>query len=214
MLYSGPYFDLFIVVVILPSLVLTGAVCLLIYLGVRALRRGQKASAALMLIAALAPFILFVGSLVQSILADRERAKPLAGLAKDGPVTSYPDVLVVRGYLSKADAARLMLAAGFREVDVIFRDVIDKKVRDVPTTLAVAPIPGCREALEVWAAHRGADSLSPGGRNLDRCLTITKWNQQPPERSSAVVLSQGRFTAFNRCCRQSLGVGLSDRFFC
>ena len=157
-LYSGPYFDLFIIVVVIPSLVLTGAVCLLIYLGVRALRRGRKAFAALMLIAALSPFILFASSIVQSILADRERAKPLAGLAKTGPVTSYPDVLVVRGIFSNSEAAQLMLGAGLREVDVIYT-----MPWDVPGTHAIAPIAGCREALEAWAAERGADDTLQGG---------------------------------------------------
>jgi hypothetical protein len=213
-LYSGPYFDLFIVVVIIPSLVLTGAVCLLIYLGVRALRRGQKVKGALMLIAALSPFILFASSFAQSILADRERAKPLASLAKAGPITSYPDVLVVHGiFLTKAVPAQLMLVAGFREVDAIFRMSIDKRYQDVPATLAVAPIAGCREALEGWAAQRGADSVSPGGHNLDRCLTITKWDQRTPERSSAVVLLMGSFTGFNPCCRRRFGIGLRDNYY-
>jgi hypothetical protein len=206
-LYSDRYFTLFMMVVIVPSLVVTVVVCLLAYLADRALRRGQKAKGALMLIAALSPFILYAGSLVQSILADRERARPLAGLAKVGPVTSYPDILVVQGvFRTKAEPARLMLAGGFQEVDVIFRELIDKKYQDIPQTFAVAPVPGCREALEAWAAQSGADSFSPGAHNLDRCLSITKWDQQAPERSSAVVLLMGSFTGFKRCCRRSLGL--------
>ena len=201
-------FSVVLILVLLPSLLLTVAVCGLLYLSVKSFRRGQIVFSAVTLIAALSPFIQFVNSTVQSILADRERAKPLASLAKAGPVTSYPDVLVVRGGISKSHAARLMLAAGFREVDVI-----DMGPRDGPRTLAIAPIADCREALETVAAAerdgRYVGRYSPGGDNLDRCLAITKWDQQPPERSSAVVLLQGKFTAFKQTGWRSLDRGLS-----
>jgi len=199
-------FSVVLILVLLPSLLLTVAVCGLLYLSVKSFRRGQIVFSAVTLIAALSPFIQFVNSTVQSILADRERAKPLASLAKAGPVTSYPDVLVVRGGISKSHAARLMLAAGFREVDVIGMGPRDG-------TLAIAPIADCREALEtVAAAERDGHYVgrySPADDNLDRCLAITKWDQQPPERSSAVVLLQGKFTAFKQTAWRSLDRGLS-----
>ncbi len=199
--YSSPGFELILIGAVVPLLLLTAAVCGLLYLSLRLFRRGRIALSVVTLIAALSPFILFVSSTVQSVVADRERAKPLSGVAKAGPVTSYPDILIARGRsFSVSEAARLMLARGFREVDVM--DAAGPLA--VRGTVAFAQIPGCREALQAWAAEPGADRYSPGGRNLDRCLTITPWDQQPPERSSAVVLLQGEFTAFNRCCRHQI----------
>jgi hypothetical protein len=132
----------------------------------------------------------------------------LASLARAGPVTSYPDVLVVRGGIFlKSQAAELMLAAGFREVDVRDVEVFDMLPRDVPRTLAIAPIAGCQEALEAWGKQRGAGFLSPGWDKVEPCLTVAKWDQQRPERSSAVVLLQREFTAFNRSGRRSLASG-------
>jgi hypothetical protein len=199
--YSSPGLELILISAAVPSLLLTVAVGGLLYVSVRSFRRGRMALGALLLIAALSPFILFVSSTVQSILADRERAKPLSSLAMAGPVTDYPDVLVARGGTFELSmAARLMLARGFREVDVT--DAVG--IAGVRGTVAFAEIPGCREALVAWAAEPGADRYSPGGRNLDRCLTVTPWDQRPPERTSAVVLLQGEFTAFNRCCRHQI----------
>jgi hypothetical protein len=198
--YSSPGFEFLLIGVVVPSLLLASAVGALLYLSLRSFRRGRIALSVVTLIAALSPFILFVSSTVQSIWADHERAKPLSGLAKAGPVTGYPDVLVVRGSVSVSVAARLMLARGFREVDIT--DAVGPL--GVRGTVAFAQIAGCREALETWAAEPGADRYSPGGQNLERCLTITPWDQRPPKRSSAVVLSLGQFTAFNRCCRHQI----------
>jgi len=199
-LYSSPGFELILIGVLVPSLLLTAAVCGLLYLSLRSFRRKRIALSVLALIAGLSPLILFVSSTVQSIWADRERAKPLSGLAKAGPVTGYPDVLVVRGSVSVSVTARLMLARGFREVDIT--DAVGPL--GVRGTVAFAQIAGCREALETWAAEPGADRYSPGGLNLEHCLTITPWDQRPPERSAAVVLSLGQYTAFNRCCRHKI----------
>jgi hypothetical protein len=70
---SSPGFEIVLITVLIPSLLLTVAVCGLLYLSVRLFKRRQIVFSAVTLIAALSPFILFVNSTVQSILADRAR---------------------------------------------------------------------------------------------------------------------------------------------
>ena len=116
-LYSSPPFWLYVIVAGVPSLLLTVLVCCSGYLGVRAFRQGHAARGAILLVVALVPFLLFTARMVEAALADREHARYIAGVAKIGPVIDYPKVFVVAGSLTEMEAARLMLAARFQEVD-------------------------------------------------------------------------------------------------
>ena len=194
-LYSGPYFDLFIVAVIVPSLVLTGAVCLLIYLGVRAVRRGQKASAAIMLIAALAPFLLFAARVVQASIQDRQHANCLAALPKTGPAADYPNVLITNFYLLNQGRVRVMMAGGFDEVDdVPFFG--GRPPYPVPNPIAeaftytIAPTGSCREKLKAWEARQYSDDEFRK-LDLDPCLKVIN-RDSAPKRSAAVIFLRGR----------------------
>jgi|KBSSwiStaDraftv2_1062776.scaffolds.fasta_scaffold27842_4 hypothetical protein len=151
---SSPGLSVLLIFILIPSFLLTTAVCGLIYLSIRCFRRGQIAYSVVALIAALVPFLLFATRLVQASAADREHANCLAGLAKRGPVADYPNILVSRnGLLLHDSAARLMLVAGFREVDLI-GSVPYGGNEPYTETMTLTPIGDCREKLEAWVGKR------------------------------------------------------------
>src|SRR5689334_4936228 len=119
-LCSSPGFSVVLIGLFIPSLLLTAVVFSLIWLCIRFLKRKQIAFGVVHLVAALLPFFLFANRLIEASASEREHTNCLAKLDKSGPVTNYPDVLVMRTLLwPDASAARLLLAARFREVDVI-----------------------------------------------------------------------------------------------
>jgi hypothetical protein len=189
-LYSSPPFWLYLVFAGIPSLVLTAGVCFLTYLAVRAFARRQFGSGAILLAAALVPFLLFTARMVQAALADREHAQYIAGVAKSGPVKDYPKVLVVDGYLTEIDAARLMLTARFQEVDAF-----EFSPKGATYTLVFSD--ECRRRFEGWLTN-GA-GLEGYYANVDRCVSATRWEKDSrPERRSAVVLLRGHRATLRR----------------
>lgn len=198
-LYSSPPFWLYLVVVGIPSLLLTAAVCALLHFSFTSFRRGLLARSAVLLLAALVPFVWFGVRTVQADRADREHASCLAGLAKSGPVASYPDVLVMRTLSwPHATAAQLMLAAGFREVDVIGAAPPDGGPPRVET-FTLAPDRGCSDKLEAWQA-KGAPFMDFLALGLSRCVNITK-HERAPDRASSVVLLRGIHTTLKVGCK-------------
>ena len=196
---SSPGLSLLVIAIVIPSLLVTAAVCGLLYFFVRSLRRGQIVLSAVTLIAVLIPFLLFAHRFVEADAADHEHTNCLAGLAKTGPVAKYPDVLVVRTFLwPHPTAARLMVGGSFREVDVIGN--VTSSGREHPTeTFTIAPTAGCGEELEAWAAS-GASFDNFIASRLQQCLKITKWDRtSAPERSSAVILLEGRYATSQGC---------------
>lgn len=189
-LYSSPPFWLYLVFAGIPSLLLTAGVCFLTYLAVRAFTRRQPASGAILLAVALVPFLLFTARMVEAALADREHARYIAGVAKSGPVKDYPKVLVVEGYLTEMETARLMLTARFQEVDAF--DFGLKRA-----TYALISSDECRQKFEGWLA-KGA-GLEGYYANVDRCVSVTRWEKDSrPERKSAVVLLRGHHATLRR----------------
>ncbi|HET7154065.1 MAG TPA: hypothetical protein VFI87_01735 [Hyphomicrobiaceae bacterium] len=182
-LYSSPPFWLYVIVAGVPSLLLTVLVCCSGYLGVRAFRQGHAARGAILLVVALVPFLLFTARMVEAALADREHARYIAGVAKIGPVIDYPKVFVVAGSLTEMEAARLMLAARFQEVDAF-------EYGPKGATYTLASSEECRQRFEAWLA-KGA-GLEGYYSNVNRCVNATRWEKDsPPKRQSAVALLRG-----------------------
>ena len=183
----------------IPSLLLTATVFSLVYICIRFFRRRQIAFGVALLITALLPFFLFANRLIEASASDREHANCLARLDKSGPVTNYPDVLVMRTLLwPDASAARLILAAGFREVDVI-GGVPNGGGEPRTETITIVPTDGCRGKLATWMAT-GAIFQEFLASNLSRCLNITKWvANNAPERPATVTLLGGKFTTLQGC---------------
>jgi hypothetical protein len=195
---SSPGFSLVVIGLFIPSLLLTAAVFTLIYLCIKVFRRSRIAFGVALLITALLPFFLFANRLIEASALDREHANCLARLDKSGPVSSYPDVLVMRTLLwPAASAAKLLLAAGFREVDVI---------AGVPTgdgetraeTITIVPTDSCRGQLETWMAT-GAHLQEFLAANLSRCLTISKAANNTPGGRAVVLLLAGKSTTLQGC---------------
>ena len=151
-LCSSPGFSLVVIGLFIPSLLLTAAVFTLVYLCIKVLRRSRIAVGVALLMTALLPFFLFATRLIEASALDREHVNCLARLDKSGPVSSYPDVLVMRTLLwPAASAAKLLLAAGFREVDII-GGVPDGDGKTRMETITIVPTDSCRGQLESWMA--------------------------------------------------------------
>jgi hypothetical protein len=197
-LCSSPGFSVVLIGLFIPSLLLTAAVFSLIWLCIRFFRRKQIAFAVVHLVAALLPFFLFANRLIEASASEREHTSCLAILDKSGPVTNYPDVLVMRTLLwPDASAARLLLAASFREVDVI--GSVPDGGEPATETITIVPGDSCRAKLASWMTT-GAPFQQFLATDLSRCLMITKQvggNSQ--ERPAIVALLSGKFTTLQGC---------------
>ena len=198
-LCSSPGFSLVVIGLFIPSLLLTAAVFSLVYLGIKFFRRRRIAFGVALLITALLPFFLFANRLIEASALDREHTNCLARLNKSGRVTKYPDVLVMRTLLwPAASAAKLILAADFREVDVN-RGVPNGGGETRTETITIVPTDSCRGKLETWMAT-GALLQEFLASNLSRCLNISKWvANNAPERRTVVLLLAGKFTTLQGC---------------
>jgi hypothetical protein len=198
-LCSSPGFSLVVIWLFIPSMLLTAAVFSLVYLCIRFFRRRRIALGVGLLIAALLPFILFANRLVEASASDRDHSNCLARLDKSGPVANYPDVLVMRTLLwPAASAARLMLAAGFRDVDVI-GGVPHDGAEPRTETITIVPTDSCRAKLATWMAT-GALFQEFLASSLTRCLNISKWvAHNAPERRAVVLLLAGKSTTLRGC---------------
>ena len=198
-LCSSPGFSLVVLGLFIPSLLLTAAVFSLVYLCIKFFRRRRIAFGLALLMTALLPFFLFATRLIEASALDREHTNCLARLDKRGPVSSYPDVLVMRTLLwPAASAAKLMLAAGFREVDVI-GGVPNGGGETRTETITIVPTDSCRGKLETWMAT-GALFQEFLASNLSRCLTTSTWAaNNAPERRAVVLLLAGKSTTLQGC---------------
>jgi hypothetical protein len=198
-LSSSPGFSLVVIGLFIPSLLLTVAVFSLVYLCIKFFRRRRIAFGVALLMTALLPFLLFANRLMEASALDREHTNCLARLDKSGPVSSYPDVLVMRTLLwPDASAARLILAAGFREVDVI-GGMPSGGGETRTETITIVPTDSCRGKLETWMAT-GARFQEFLASSLSRCLNISKSvANNAAERRAVVLLLAGKSTTLPGC---------------